>query len=208
MDPEVTGGPDDGVRRAIEAILMVAVDPVEPNLLAQLLEMPTRRVEAVCDGLADWYEAEGRGFALVRVGGGYRFQSHPDQASWVERFVLEGQHSRLTAAALETLAIVAYKQPISRAQVSAIRGVDVDTVIRTLAQRGYIEEVSRDPGPGNALMFGTTLEFLVRMGIDRLADLPSLGDFVPGPEVVEALERGLLAGPDVVDAEVPVDDRS
>jgi len=122
VDPEVAGGPDDGVRRAIEAILMVAVDPVEPNLLAQLLEMPTRRVEAVCDGLADWYEAEGRGFALVRVGGGYRFQSHPDQASWVERFVLEGQHSRLTAAALETLAIVAYKQPISRAQVSAIRG--------------------------------------------------------------------------------------
>ena len=174
MDPEVAGGPDDGVRRAIEAILMVAVDPVEPNLLAQLLEMPTRRVEAVCDGLADRYEAEGRGFALVRVAGGYRFQSHPAQASWVERFVLEGQHSRLTAAALETLAIVAYKQPISRAQVSAIRGVDVDTVIRTLAQRGYIEEVSRDPGPGNALMFGTTREFLVRMGIDRLADLPSL----------------------------------
>ena len=103
---------------------------------------------------------------------------------------------------------VACKRPVSRAQVSARGGVDGDTGCRTLAQGGYIAGVSRDPGPGNALMFGTTREFLVRMGIDRLADLPSLGDFVPGPEVVEALERGLLAGPDVVDAAVPVDDRS
>ena len=202
MDPEADGGSDGDVRRAIEAILMVAVDPVAPNLLAQLLEMPTRRVEAVCDGLADWYEAEGRGFALVRVGGGYRFQSHPAQASWVERFVLEGQHSRLTAAALETLAIVAYKQPISRAQVSAIRGVDVDGVIRTLQQRGFIDEVSRDSGPGNAVLFGTTREFLERMGLDGVAQLPPLGDFVPGPEVVEALERGLRSDPDPVAAEV------
>lgn len=188
-------GVDDEARRAVEAILMVAVDPVPPNLLAQLMELPTRQVEAICDGLAEEYEAQGRGFAVVRVGGGYRFQSHPDQAPWVERFVVEGHSSRLTAAALETLAIVAYKQPISRAQVSAIRGVDVDGVIRLLQQRGFVYEVSRDPGPGNAIFFGTTQEFLERMGLDGLAQLPPLGDFVPGPEVVEALEQGLRADP-------------
>ncbi len=196
MGSGATGEAGGEVRRAIEAILMVAVDPVPPNLLAQLLEVPTSAVEAACDDLAEAYEAEGRGFMLARVGGGYRYQSHPDLAPWVERFVLEGQHSRLTSAALETLAIVAYKQPISRNQVSAIRGVDVDTVIRTLQQRGYIEVVSTDPGPGNALMFGTTRAFLESMGLDSLSDLPSLGGFVPGPEVVEALERGLLADPD------------
>ena len=156
----------DEIRRAVEAILMVAIDPVPANLLAQLLEVSTRTVESECEALAAEFEAEGRGFVLSRVAGGYRFQSHPEQAPWVERFVLEGQSSRLTAAALETLAIVAYKQPVSRAQVSAIRGVDVDGVVRTLQQRGYIDEVSRDPGPGNAILFGTTQEFLERMGLD------------------------------------------
>lgn len=194
----------DEIRRAVEAILMVAIDPVPANLLAQLLEVSTRIVESECEALAAEFEAEGRGFVLSRVAGGYRFQSHPEQAPWVERFVLEGQSSRLTAAALETLAIVAYKQPVSRAQVSAIRGVDVDGVVRTLQQRGYIDEVSRDPGPGNAILFGTTQEFLERMGLDALNDLPPLGEFVPGPEVVEALERGLRSDPEVSAVE-PVD---
>ena len=187
----------DEIRRAVEAILMVAIDPVPANLLAQLLEVSTRTVESECEALAAEFEAEGRGFVLSQVAGGYRFQSHPEQAPWVERFVLEGQSSRLTAAALETLAIVAYKQPVSRAQISAIRGVDVDGVVRTLQQRGYIDEVSRDPGPGNAILFGTTQEFLERMGLNALDDLPPLGEFVPGPEVVEALERGLRSDPEV-----------
>ena len=188
---------NDVPRSDVEAILMVAIDPVPANLLAQLLEVSTRTVESECEALAAEFEAEGRGFVLSQVAGGYRFQSHPEQAPWVERFVLEGQSSRLTAAALETLAIVAYKQPVSRAQVSAIRGVDVDGVVRTLQQRGYIDEVSRDPGPGNAILFGTTQEFLERMGLDALDDLPPLGEFVPGPEVVEALERGLRSDPEV-----------
>src|SRR5438270_5816901 len=111
-------------QRAIEAILMVAEEPVEPQLLAQLLEISPQRVEELCGELAAAYENDDSGFVLVRVAGGYRFQSHPDLAPYVERFVLEGQSSRLTAAALETLAIVAYKQPVSRAQVSAIRGVN------------------------------------------------------------------------------------
>ncbi|TML59368.1 MAG: SMC-Scp complex subunit ScpB, partial [Actinobacteria bacterium] len=140
------------------------------------------------------YDADDRGFVLVRVAGGYRFQSHPELAPYVERFVLEGQHARLSQAALETLAIVAYKQPVSRMQVSAIRGVDVDSVIRPLQQRGYVEEVARDPGPGQAVLYGTTNKFLERLGLDSLGDLPSLGDFVPGPEVVEVLEQGLRPG--------------
>jgi len=181
----------DEARQALEAILMVAEEPASPQLLAQLLEVSPARVEELCAELAAEYEAGGRGFVLARVAGGYRYQSHPDQAAYVERFVLEGQSARLSSAALETLAIVAYKQPISRAQVAAIRGVSVDGVMRTLQQRGYIAEVSRDPGPGQAILFGTTSEFLERLGIDSVEDLPSLAEFVPGPDVVEALEHGL-----------------
>ncbi len=180
-------------QRAIEAILMVADHPIEAGLLAQVLEVSPSRVEELCAELRASYEADDRGFSIVRVAGGYRYQSHPDLAPYVERFVLEGRHARLSAAALETLAIVAYKQPISRAQVSAIRGVSADGVLRTLEQRGYVAEVGRDPGPGQAVLYGTTGALLERLGLDSLAQLPPLGQFVPGPEVVEALERGLRA---------------
>jgi segregation and condensation protein B len=178
-------------RRAVEAVLMVADDPVPPGLLAQLLELSSADVEALCAQMAAIYEAEDRGFVLTRVAGGYRFQSHPDLAAYVERFVLEGQSSRLSAAALETLAIVAYKQPVSRAQVGAIRGVNVDAVMRTLQHRGYIAEVGKDPGPGQAVLYATTPLFLEKLGLDSLEDLPNLGQFVPSGDVVEALERGL-----------------
>jgi segregation and condensation protein B len=184
-------------KRAIEAILMVAEQPVEARLLAQLLEVPAARVAELCAELAAEYEEQGRGFALVAVAGGWRFQSHADLSPYVERFVLEGQSARLSGAALETLAIVAYKQPVSRAQVAAIRGVNVDGVMRTLQVRGFIEEVGKDPGPGQAVLFGTTSLFLERLGLDRLEELPSLSAFVPGAEVVEHLEAGLRpdAGP-------------
>ena len=192
-------------RQAIESILMVADNPVEPSVLAQLLEVPKADVEAMCDELAAEYEAAGRGFILARVAGGYRFQSHPDLAPYVERFVLDGQTSRLSSAALETLAIVAYKQPISRMQIAAIRGVNVDGVLRTLQQRGYVDEISRDTGPGNAVLFGTTDLFLERVGLDSTADLPPLAEFVPGADVVEALEDGLR--PDPVEAPAPTSDQ-
>ncbi len=179
--------------RAIEAILMVAQEPVEPHLLAQLLEVAPAVVDALCAELAGAYESDQRGFELVRVAGGYRLQSHADLAPYVERFALEGQTARLSAAALETLAIVAYKQPLSRAQVAAIRGVNVDGVMRTLQQRGYVAEVGRDGGPGQATLFGTTREFLERLGLDSLDDLPPIADLFPSAEVMEALEHGLRA---------------
>jgi segregation and condensation protein B len=186
-------------QRAIEAILMVADEPVEPGLLAQLLEISPVRVEELCAGLTAAYDDEDRGFVLVRVAGGYRFQSHSDLAAYVERFVLEGQSGRLSAAALETLAIVAYKQPVSRAQVAAIRGVNVDGVMRTLQHRGYVEEVARDPGPGQAVLYGTSRSFLEKLGLDSIDQLPPLGDFVPGAEIMEALEQTLRADVDADD---------
>ena len=179
------------IKRALEAIIMVADTPVQTDMLAQLTGMPAERVEAVLVELGADYASDERGFQLVRVAGGWRYQSHPDQAPYIEQFVLEGQSAKLSAAALETLAIVAYKQPISRAQIASIRGVGVDSVVRTLEQRGYIGEVARDPGPGQAVMFGTTPEFLMKMGLDSLSQLPSIADFVPGADVVEALEIGL-----------------
>jgi len=182
-------------RRAIEAVLMVAEMPVEPQLLAQLLEIPVLRVSELCEELAREYEASERGFALVPVAGGWRYQSHADLAPYVERFVLEGQSARLSGAAIETLAIVAYKQPVSRSQVAAIRGVNVDGVMRTLLQRGFITEVGNDPGPGQAVLFGTTALFLERLGINGLDQLPQLSDFVPGTDVFEHLEAGLRPPP-------------
>jgi len=187
--PSVEARPEE--LRAIEAVLMVADSPVEAAVLAQLLEVPPKRVSELCEELAKSYEAEGRGFVLLQVAGGYRYQSHPDMAPYIERFVLEGQSARLSAAALETLAIVAYKQPVSRAQVASIRGVNSDGVLRTLCQRGYVGEVGRDPGPGQAVLYGTTPLLLERLGLNSISDLPPLGEFVPGPEVMDALEQGL-----------------
>ena len=185
------GQADEELFRAIEAILMVADEPVTPQLLGELLEVGPARAEALCNRLNERFTEENRGFVVSRVAGGYRFQSHPDLAAYVERFVLDGQAARLSAAAMETLAIVAYKQPISRAQVAAIRGVNVDGVMRTLVQRNYVAEIAVDPGPGQATLFGTTSLFLQNLGLDSIAQLPPLGDLVPGAEVMEALEASL-----------------
>jgi segregation and condensation protein B len=177
--------------RAIEAMILVAQEPVAPELLAQLLEQPAADVEQWCNELAASYDEQGRGFQLVRVAGGYRLQTHPDLTPYVERFLLHDQRARLSGAALETLAIVAYKQPISRAQIASIRGVDPDGVLRTLQGRGYIDAVGNDPGPGQAVLYGTTTAFLEKLGLDRIDDLPPIAEFIPGADVVEALEAGL-----------------
>jgi segregation and condensation protein B len=197
-DPRPEGTDDREHLRAIEAVVLVAHDPVPPELLAQLLERSVTDIERWCHELAAGYEAQDRGFELVRVAGGYRFQTAADLTPYVERFLLHDQRARLSAAALETLAIVAYKQPISRAQIASIRGVDPDGVLRTLQGRGYIDSVGRDPGPGQAVLYGTTASFLEKLGLDSLDDLPAIADYIPGADVVEALEAGLRvsgAGP-------------
>src|SRR4051794_7066208 len=199
--------PPPGTQRAVEAILMVADSPVALPLLAQVTETSPAVMEQLLADMAAGYAEDDRGFMLVNVAGGYRYQSHPDLTAYVERFVLEGQSARLSSAALETLAIVAYKQPISRAQVASIRGVNVDGVVRTLEQRGYIAEIARDPGPGQAVLFGTTATFLERMGLASLDDLPPVAEFVPGADVVEALEAGLRIEIDDPDLPVEPDDQ-
>lgn len=191
MTDEKTETIDAGTVRALEAIVLVATEPVPAELLAQILEIPVNVVDSVCASLARAYEEAGHGFQLAQVAGGYRFQSHPDTAAHVERFILDGQRARLSGAALETLAIVAYKQPISRAQIASIRGVDPDGVLRTLQGRGYIDQVGRDPGPGQAVLWGTTSAFLEKLGLNSVNDLPPIAEFLPGADVVEALETGL-----------------
>jgi len=185
------------VVRAIEAMIMVATEPVRTELMAQLLELPTADIEALCGELARTYEEAGHGFQLAKVAGGWRFQTHPDMAPYVERFVLDGQRARLSGAALETLAIIAYKQPISRMQIASIRGVDPDAVMRTLHGRAYIAPVGRDNGPGQAVMWGTTQLFLEKLGIATLEDLPPIASFVPDASIVETLEKTLRAAADV-----------
>ena len=151
------------ITAAVEAILLVATEPVEPGVLAQLVAE---------------YARDERGFTIGRVAGGYRFQTEASQAPYVERFVLEGQTARLSGPALETLAIIAYKQPVSRAQVAAIRGVNVDGVVRTLLSRELITEDGTDPVTGGGL-YRTTPTFLEKMGIASVDELPSLAPLLP-----------------------------
>jgi segregation and condensation protein B len=182
-------------RRAIEGIVLAATEPVHPTVLAQLLEMSVEAIDDLCAELAAEYEEQGRGFQLARIAGGYRYQTHPDAFAYVERFVLDGQTARLSVPALETLAIIAYKQPVSRAQLSAIRGVNVDATLKTLVARGYVDETGHEHTPGNPSLFGTTRLLLERLGLDSLDELPALADFVPDSSIVEALERGLRVSP-------------
>jgi len=197
------------LRPALEAVLMVADQPLDHVTLASAVGYPPGEVSAALAALAEEYAEQGRGFDLRNVAGGWRYYTREEFAGVVERFVLDGQQARLTQAALETLAVVAYKQPVSRARVSAIRGVNVDGVMRTLQQRDLIEEVARDPGPGQAVLFGTTREFLARLGLDTIDDLPPVADLMPGADVVEALEQGLRAEPltlPTADHEAPGDE--
>ena len=173
---------DDELRAAIEAVVMVAIEPVTPGLMAELFEEPAERVELAANRIARDLEAERRGFVLARIAGGYRFQTHPDQALYVERFANRDVSPRLSTAALETL---------SRSQISSLRGVNVDGVVRLLEQRGYIEPVGRAEGPGQPVLFGTTDLLLERLGIDSVGQLPPIEDFLPGPDMVGELEDRL-----------------
>ena len=175
-----------GARGAVEAVLMVVDEPVTVTALASALQLPEADVEALVLDLEREYDEAARGFALRNIAGGWRIYSRPDYAPVVERFVLEGQVSRLTQASLETLAVVAYRQPISRGRISAVRGVNVDGVVRTLVNRGLVEETGTDPETG-AVLYGTTGYFLQRLGLQSLDDLPALAPFLPEVDVLDEL---------------------
>ena len=165
-------GPE--IRRGLEAILFLADEPLSLTVLAQAVEAGRREVEVILRELASGYQERGSGICLVEVAGGWRLVSHPEAVSYVEQFILASRHARLTKASLETLAIVAYKQPVTRHQVSSIRGVDSDGVLRALAERGLVEEVGRDEGPGRPVLYGTASLFLERLGLRSLSDLPPI----------------------------------
>jgi segregation and condensation protein B len=166
------------LRGSLEAILLVADEPVPQTLLAQVLELPRETVAAALAELAGQYTAEGRGFELREVAGGWRYYTRSEYAAVVEKFVRDGQEVRLTQAALETLAVVAYRQPVGRARVSAVRGVNCDGVMRTLTLRGLVEESGTDHETG-AILFRTTPYFLERLGLASLDELPDLAPFLP-----------------------------
>ena len=175
---------DPTIRAQVEAVLIVAETPVSADDLAGALDVAGPDVERVLEGLAREYAEQGRGFELRQVAGGWRFYSAPACAPAVERFVRDGQQARLTQAALETLAIVAYQQPVTRARASAIRGVSCDAVLRTLVSRGLVEEVGVEHESG-AILFGTTAYFLERIGLNSLDELPPLAPFLPNPDDIE-----------------------
>jgi segregation and condensation protein B len=171
-----------GLRKAAEAVLLVVDEPVAAHILAGVLQAPVDEVTATLTDLRAEYAADDRGFVLREVAGGWRLYTHPDAAAWVERFVTHGRSGRLSQAALETLAIVAYKQPVTRGEVAEIRGVDADTAVRSLVTRGLVAEVGRRAAPGQPLEYATTPAFLERVGLrslDELPPLPEPGDALP-----------------------------
>lgn len=187
-DAETLAVPVAALRPALEAVLMVADEPLDQSTLASVLGYPVPAVAEALAGLAAEYDEQGRGFELRSVAGGWRYYTREDMAPVVEQFVLDGQQARLTQAALETLAVVAYRQPVSRARVSAIRGVNVDGVMRTLLNRGLVEDAGTDAETG-AHLYRTTGYFLERIGITSLAELPELAPFLPELDEMDLEEQ-------------------
>jgi segregation and condensation protein B len=184
--------------RALEALLFVSDEPVSSGVIAQTLGLERGAVDAMCERLAADLEARGSGLVLRSVAGGWRLFTHPETQGAVERFILSSRQARLTRASLETLAIVAYKQPVTRHQVSSIRGVNSDGVLRALTDRGLIEEAGRDEGPGRPLLYATTPRFLERLGLPSLAALPSLAPLLSDAGAEDASDAAVdeEPGPD------------
>jgi segregation and condensation protein B len=195
---------DVTMRRALEAILMVSDEPLPVLAMAKTVGRTVADVSAALVGLSEEYTDQGRGFDLREVGGGWRYYTREDTAQYVEGYVLEGQQARLTQAALETLAVVAYKQPVSRARVSAIRGVNVDGVMRTLISRGLLEEAGPDT-ESQSTLYRTTSYFLERMGMQSLDDLPELAPYLPE---MDDMEEELAAQAAAAEPATPEDDNT
>jgi segregation and condensation protein B len=190
MSEDVLEVPVAELRPSLEALLMIADQPLDESTLASAVGAPVTAVSEALAGLAQEYTDQGRGFELRNVAGGWRYYTREELAPVVEAFVLDGQQARLTQAALETLAVVAYKQPVSRARVSAIRGVNVDGVMRTLLTRGLVEEAGQDHSSG-AHLYRTTAYFLERIGVTSLDELPELAPYLPDLDDLDDLEEEL-----------------
>jgi segregation and condensation protein B len=190
--------------RALEAVLFVSDEPLTPAVLSQALEVDRRTVDDLCDRLQAELSERGSGLVLRNVAGGWRLFTDPETQPVVERFVLSSRQARMTKAALETLAIVAYKQPATRHQVSAIRGVNSDGVLRALTDRGLIEEAGRDEGPGRALLYTTTPQFLERLGLPSLASLPSLAPLLDADAELEDAADRVADAPETADEEADI----
>ncbi len=181
------------LEQKLEAMLAVALEPISAEELADVVDADAREVVETLQSLRTEYLEQRRGFQVVELASGWVMQSSPDVATWVAKFANRDVSHRLSSAALESLAIIAYRQPISRAQISALRGVNVDGVVRLLEQRGYIEEQGRAPGPGQPILYATTELFLDRMGLATVSDLPPIEEFMPPVETANALADELAA---------------
>jgi segregation and condensation protein B len=181
------------LEQKLEAMLTVALEPISAEELADVAEVDAAEVVATLRRLRQEFAGERRGFELAELASGWVLQSAPDVAAWVTRFANRDVSHRLSSAALETLAIVAYRQPVSRAQISALRGVNVDGVVRLLEQRGYIEEQGRAPGPGQPILYGTTELFLDRLGLATLEELPAVEEFMAPVEAAIELAEEMAA---------------
>ncbi|MEX0868444.1 MAG: SMC-Scp complex subunit ScpB [Nitriliruptoraceae bacterium] len=180
------------IRRGIEAVLFLADEPVTVRALADACHIDETDARDIVEQLADDYRDADRGIEIRSAAGGWRMYSAPAAREIVERWALEGRTGRLTQAALETLAVIAYKQPISRQTISDIRGVNADTAVRSLVARGLVAETGRDGGPGQAVLYGTTTSFLERLGLSSLDDLPPLTDYLPEAPAPDEPELGAL----------------
>jgi len=192
--PPTANGVIVETRALLEAILFVAEEPLPVEELSGLLEVPKATLVEELESYAAELDARDGGLVLREVGGGWRLYTRPEAKPYLERFAATERATRLSSAALETLSVVAYRQPVSRGQVNEIRGVDSDRALRTLQRRGLIREVGRAGGPGQAVLYGTTDLFLEKMGVDTLQELPPLADHIPPAEVVDSLEETLRPG--------------
>ncbi|MCL5292635.1 MAG: SMC-Scp complex subunit ScpB [Actinobacteria bacterium] len=205
MSGDVTA-PANQLKSAIESLLFVADQPMSVAKLAEALEVSEGEARKALRELADEYYVNDRGIQLREVAGGYRFFTHPANAPYIERLFKISEARRLSQAALETLSIVAYKQPVTRVDMSAIRGVNADGALSTLIARGLVKDVGRQSTPGNPILYGTTRRFLEVFGLKSLADLPPLKDFEPDSQAREQIERNFRAEPETT-SEIPQDER-
>lgn len=183
------------VEPALEALLLLATEPLSLPVLAEALDTPAEVVRQALANLAEFYDTSGRGFQLREVAGGWRYATRPAHAELISRWVIEGQQNRLSQASLETLAVIAYSQPVSRSRIAAVRGVNVDGVVRTLLARGLVTESGRDETTGAGLLT-TTDYFLDRLGLASLDDLPPIAPHLPEAADLEAELAALAIVPD------------